>query len=658
MKLKTRFLSAVLATALAVGLLTTGVSAAVFNRIRTYTPGQFTDVATNAWYASSIKDAYELGLMSGTGDTTFSPSGIFTVAESLALAARMHNIYHGGNGTLPNTSPDWRQNAINYCLSNGIIREGQFDSYVRSATRAEMAGIVAAALPDSEWNAINSVKELPDVSTSTESSAAIFKLYNAGVFTGSDVYGMFQPYASITRSEVAAIAARCADPALRKTLHLLPLSQRQAPEIIDASHKMSNGLMLFQDSGTKRYGYIDGSGTVRISAKYAEAKDFSYGYAPVLDNSTRKWGLIDTSGDGLKVPASYLSMTHIGYGVFTAQDSNGYAIVVNGALQTKSVYPEVKTNGVYIFARCKTSNSYAYDIYDMTGSKLGHFDGEISWKTGSPLLAVKSGNKWALAVGKRAVTDYLYDSIELYENATLALLKNGSMRGLAGENGIVKGCDLGDRTTYYDINGGYALTWDDATGMNLVVDATGWTSEPFENVLNWGSAKVEDNSDKGVVFAYGYGMVVIDKTTGKVYTPVEMHHNNDKPKYALMEDGTCYLGDGTRCTEFTLCGNNACATFCVDGKYGLVRKDEQFDTQIVVQPVCSSEEEAQNAYGYYKIDKENGKPVVTYGNEASGFSADQGIHYYKNNIYYDQIKAVGEDYYACLYNTTWYLVHA
>ena len=655
MKLKMRFLSAVLATALAVGLLTTGVSAAGFSRNRTYTPGQFTDVGTNVWYARSAKDAYELGLMSGRSNTTFAPAGMFTVAEALTVAARLHNIYHGGNGTIPTTSSDWRQNAANYCISNGIIQKDQFDNYGRNATRAEMAAIVAAALPDSAWNAINNVKELPDVSASTDSSAAIFKLYNAGVLGGSDNYGLFQPYACITRAEVAAIAARCADPTQRKILNLLPLSQRQAPEITDASHKMSNGLMVFRDSGTKLYGYIDGAGAKRIPAKYADARDFSYGYAPVY--ADRKWGLIDTSGK-LAVPASYSSMTDMGYGVFAAKDSNGWAIVVNGVLQTKSIYYEIKTNGVYIFGRCKPSSSYAYDIYDMTGAKLGHFDGEISWKTGSPLLAVKSGNKWALAVGRKAVTDYLYDSIVLYENATLAQLKTGSMRALGGENGVVPGCDLGDRSIYYDINGGYALTWDDATGKNLVVDATGWTSEPFDNVLSWGSARVEDNSDKGVVFAYGYGMEVIDTATGKVYTPVEQYHDNNKPKYALMEDGTCYLGDGTRCTEFTLCGDNACATFRVNGKYGLVRKDEQFDTQIVVQPVCSSEEEAKTAYGYYKIDKENGKPVVTYGNEASGFSADQGIHYYKNNIYYDEIKAVGEDYYACRYNTTWYLVHA
>lgn len=651
-----RIAAGLLAVVMAVMLFAPGASAAGFTRTRTYTPGQFTDVAENAWYASSVKDVYELGLMSGTGTNTFSPNGMFTVAEALTVAGRMYNIYNGGNGTIPGTTGDWQKDALNYCVGNGIVQKGRFDNYYRNATRAEMAEIMASALPDSAWNAINSVTKLPDVSSSTEGHQAIFKLYNAGVFGGSDDYGSFQPYASITRAEVAAIVARCADPGQRLTLNLKPLSDQRVEFNYDGNSKMSNGRIRFRDSETKLYGYMDGAGNIAIKATYSDAKVFSNGYAPVYLNGN--WGLINTSGQ-LTVAASYLSMEDKGYGVFEARDSNGRAIVVNGAIKTACDYTEIKTNGVYIFARCKTSSSYAYDVFDMSGTKLGHFDGYIESKTGSPLLAVQSGNKWALAVGSRAVTDYVYDSIELYENATLALVKTGSMKGLGSESGIVPGCDLGEHTNYYSINGGYALTWDDEAEKHVVVDVTGWTSDLFESVLSWGSARVEDNSNKGVVFAYGYGMKVIDTKTGKVYTPVEQYHDNEKVKYALMEDGTCYLGDGTLCTEFTLRGDgDACATFRVNGKYGLVHKAESFDDQMVVQPIYNTPEEAINAYGYYKIDRENGKPVVVYGNEATGFSADRGVHYYQNGIYYDEIQDLGEGYYACRFNTTWYLIHA
>lgn len=177
------------------------------------------------------------------------------------------------------------------------------------------------------------------------------------------------------------------------------------------------------------------------------------------------------------------------------------------------------------------------------------------------------------------------------------MLNYGSMKALAGLNGTVPGCDFGEHTNYYDINGSYALIWDDGLEKHMVVNAAGWTSQPFDSVRHWGSAYIADASDKGVVLAYGWGMDVIDTNTGRVSVPVEQYHNDEKPKYALMEDGMCYLGDGTLCTEFTLCGDgDACATFRVNGKYGLVRKSDRFDGQI-----------------------------VAFGNEAAGFDADKGI---------------------------------
>ena len=53
-----------------------------------------------------------------------------------------------------------------------------------------MAGIMVAALPNTEWQAINNVSVLPDVENNGgKQENAIFTLYNAGILAGSDEYG-------------------------------------------------------------------------------------------------------------------------------------------------------------------------------------------------------------------------------------------------------------------------------------------------------------------------------------------------------------------------------------------------------------------------------------------------------------------------------------
>lgn len=660
MSMKKRLLSGLLALTMTAGLLVTGASAAGFGRSKTYTPGQFTDVKENDWYAASVKDAYELGLMNGSSTTTFSPQGMFTLAEALTIAARMHNIYNGGDGTIPTTSSDWRENGANYCIQKGIIAKGQFDNYARNATRAEMAAIMAAALPDAAWNAINAVSELPDVSGSTDGSGAIFKLYNAGIFTGSDQYGMFQPYAYITRAEVAAIAARCADVSLRKTLSLTPMSQRVAPEIPGGKvTKMSCGLMRFQDQTTKKYGYMDGNGTVKIAAQYSGAEDFSpYGYAVVrLEDGS---GLINTNGT---VVLSGPSIKEDRFGLFLTKSSvfsdGKYAVVVNGQVKSDYLYYSMMTNGVNIFAKVKDND---WDVFDMSGAKVGHFDGTPTTQDGSPLVAVKSGNKYALANRGTVITDYLYDSIRLYKNESLAVLEYGDQQALAGENGIILGLGehhfktdaFSDRTP---IAGGYALSIDPSTEEGFrytctLADVTGIVAVFNTNEDSiWLNAK--NINANGTVMINEYHSEypwIIDTNTGKVVSPKGSNHRSAK-----MEDGTFYLPDGTFCqavNEFKPVSGRSYTSFQVNGKWGLF-----YDDAVVVEPIYGTEEEALAAYSFIKIAQENGKPVVAYGNDQIGFT-DYAIRYYKDSIYYDEIKDMGEGYYACRFNTTWYLVHA
>lgn len=78
---------------------------------------------------------------------------------------------------------------------------------------------------------INNVQTLPDVTGSTKYSQEIFSLYNAGVLTGSDVFGTFKPNDNIIRAEAAAILTRVALPAQRKTVVLMKQVQWGAAKL-------------------------------------------------------------------------------------------------------------------------------------------------------------------------------------------------------------------------------------------------------------------------------------------------------------------------------------------------------------------------------------------------------------------------------------------
>ena len=181
-----------------------------FHVVKTYAQGQFSDVNEDEWYGwnrgKNVASAYEYELMSGTGNTTFEPEGVFTIAEAIGLASRVHSIYLSGQVISPIGVP-WYMGYIEYAADNGIIRPGNFaqSDYERPASRAEMAYIFSRALPGTEFAQQNTVNSLPDVPEGTPYRDEIFMLYRAGVFRGSDEQGSFNPGNSITRAEVATI---------------------------------------------------------------------------------------------------------------------------------------------------------------------------------------------------------------------------------------------------------------------------------------------------------------------------------------------------------------------------------------------------------------------------------------------------------------------
>lgn len=221
--MKKRLLSLVLTLSLSLSLCLTPVLAAAglsnFTKSKTYTPGQFTDVASSTWYTSAVQAAYEYGLMQGSSDTTFNVNGKLTIGETVAIAARLHATYQGNGYTFTASEP-WYQTYVDYALTNGICQA--YPDYTAVISRASFAMILTNALPPEALTAINTVEEngIPDVPSDANYHDAVYLLYRAGVLSGTDSTGTFAPFNQITRGEVAVILSSMVDPSLRKSFTL------------------------------------------------------------------------------------------------------------------------------------------------------------------------------------------------------------------------------------------------------------------------------------------------------------------------------------------------------------------------------------------------------------------------------------------------------
>ncbi len=173
--------------------------------------GVFPDVPKNSWFAGEVEAAYQLGLMKGTGQGMFTPYGTVTWGEAVLLTARIHLIHHTGSDSLTQGTP-WYQAHADYAWKQGILTEPlTARQAVQPITRAEFAGLLAAALPAEELAAINTVGSIPGLSPNSPHRDAVYQLYRAGVLTGGDASGSFFPQRTLTRAEAAALSARMLD---------------------------------------------------------------------------------------------------------------------------------------------------------------------------------------------------------------------------------------------------------------------------------------------------------------------------------------------------------------------------------------------------------------------------------------------------------------
>ncbi|HHT16936.1 MAG TPA: trypsin-like serine protease [Papillibacter sp.] len=188
--------------------------------LRTYTTGQFQDVAYADWYAMSVQIAYEFNLIDGRGNSRFAPEGAMSVAEAAKVVSVLSSLSRTGKADFPAADP-WHTPYIDYAVENGIFSTAPKHPS-QSITRAAFAEMIYRALPASHLAPVNNVADgaIPDVALTDAYGPAVYALYRAGLLTGRDAFGRFYPNAPLSRAEAATILSRAASSEVRSRFTL------------------------------------------------------------------------------------------------------------------------------------------------------------------------------------------------------------------------------------------------------------------------------------------------------------------------------------------------------------------------------------------------------------------------------------------------------
>lgn len=238
--MKKRMTCAALALALCLGLCPAFAAQEKFPAVNTY-PG-YADVAESDWFYSNAKLCYEIGLMNGT-DKGFEPGKTLTIGECTAIAARMRSALTG-EPIPPLEDAPWYLPYAEYMRSVEPLLTGLTAHADDDSTRYGFLRLLDAAISGQEGllEPINEVEYLPD--PGFRENTMVLAFYNAGILTGTDKYGTFDPDKSLTRAEAAAMVSRIARPELRLRFTPEPAAPDLTDLFLEAAYLPSGAVVL------------------------------------------------------------------------------------------------------------------------------------------------------------------------------------------------------------------------------------------------------------------------------------------------------------------------------------------------------------------------------------------------------------------------------
>ena len=183
--------------------------------------------------------------------------------------------------------------------------------------------------------------------------APVFALYNAGILTGSDKYGTFNPSSNIKRSEVAMIVTRVAIPSARS---VFTLERRLA-----ANEFLKNYLTAKEDNRDNFGGEFDGS-LVVVMVQYVPSDDE---FRLAISRVSESIGIVTSLTIPYDLGAYYYS---------------GSVIATTGMLQEVlatgefSINPRTYTSGTEI-----TISKFDYNDYSLRDMRSSFATGAANW---------------------------------------------------------------------------------------------------------------------------------------------------------------------------------------------------------------------------------------------------------------------------------------
>ena len=179
----------------------------------------FTDVAQGDWYYDAVAYAYENGLMTGTGDRLFAPSGTTTRAQLVTILHRLEGTPAPGDNLddpFSDVAADsWYGQAVYWAREKGIVK-GVSDTAFgpdQALTREQMAAMLHryAQYKQADLSASADLSGYTDAGQiANYAQAAMAWTNGTGLITGTSATTL-SPKGTATRAQVATILLRMSD---------------------------------------------------------------------------------------------------------------------------------------------------------------------------------------------------------------------------------------------------------------------------------------------------------------------------------------------------------------------------------------------------------------------------------------------------------------
>lgn len=179
----------------------------------------FSDVPSSHWAYDAILEAYEDGVVQGTGHNVdgaviFNPGGKVTIAQFNAILTRAFypkeiKYAEPDDWAIKNYGELARNFKVGF--SHGLF--ASLDTLPHELSRVEMAEMMyhlleEEGIPYPDRQELEKIKsKIPDINTTTHDYAVSY-CYYFGLLTGVDIKGNFTPMGTVTRAQTAVIYVR------------------------------------------------------------------------------------------------------------------------------------------------------------------------------------------------------------------------------------------------------------------------------------------------------------------------------------------------------------------------------------------------------------------------------------------------------------------